>query len=70
MTKGDADDHDEEDVSKENSLTFVSYGPVEGRENMEVLRLDWRTKYACEDFEDDADGKKGGWGFFTWFILM
>ena len=36
-----------------------------------VLGLTWRTKYACEDAQEDS-GKSGGghWGFFTWFIIM
>ena len=69
---------DKDDDTKEepnpNSLTFISYGSVEGKENVDVLRLNWRTKYACEDMEEDDDDdqteKKGGWGFFTWFVLM
>jgi autophagy-related protein 27 len=62
---------DKKDDGKEtpNSLTYVSYGAVD--EKLDVLRLNWRTKYACEDHVDDEDdGKRGGWGFFTWFILM
>lgn len=66
---------DEEDKNNPSSLTFVSYGELDDK--TDVLRLNWRTKYACEDHadrddDDDEDGgnKKGGWGFFTWFILM
>lgn len=34
-----------------------------------VLKLEWRTKQACEQ---QAGGGDGGshWGFFTWFIIM
>lgn len=46
-------------------------------DNMDVLRLTWHTKYACENADDindgDDDGKSdssAGWGFFTWFIVM
>lgn len=59
-----------------NALQFVSYQEEgEGSRRMGVLRLDWKTKYACEDAdqipdEDDDKPKKAGWGFFTWFILM
>lgn len=53
-----------------SSLQFVSYGQVEGKEKMEVLRLNWLTKYACEDYADSDEAKKSGWGFFTWFVLM
>jgi len=72
--RSDKDKNDKEKDDDENSLTFVSYAAVEGKEDMDVLRLNWRTKYACEDFEeDDGDNqskKTSGWGFFTWFILM
>jgi len=61
---------DEEEQGPEPSLTYVSYGPVEGKEKLEVLRLNWRTKYACEDYADSDEAKKSGWGFFTWFVLM
>lgn len=67
----DKDKDDQDESPSPSSLEFVSYGEVEGKERMQVLRLNWRTKYACEDFtEDDGSGKKAGWGFFTWFILM
>lgn len=59
-----------EEKPPNSSLSFVSYGPVEGKEQIEVLRLDWKTKYACEDYADSDEAKKTGWGFFTWFILM
>jgi len=67
----DADDDDEnEETPVESSLSFVSYGKVEGKEQMEVVRLNWRTKYACEDYADSDQARKTGWGFFTWFILI
>ena len=74
-TREDDDGDKKEEEDNPNSLTFVSYGPVEGKQNMDVLTLNWRTKYACEDVEEDDDGgdgtgKKGGWGFFTWLVLM
>lgn len=57
-----------------NALQFVSYGEEgEGKDRMDVLRLNWRTKDACEKSEegdDEDDTKKAGWGFFTWFILL
>jgi len=61
---------DDEKEENPNSLTFVSYGSVEGKESMDVLRLNWRTKYACEDAADEPAEKKSGWGFFTWFVLI
>lgn len=64
---------DKEDGEKDMpSLRFVSY---EREKDEEVLRLLWKTKYACPEA---ADGGKGGenngesssWGFFTWFFIM
>lgn len=51
------------------SLVFKSYGAFD---DIDVLRLDWYTKYACEDVsERDGSGSSGDhWGFFTWFLLM
>lgn len=49
-------------------LKFMSYGQVG---DDEVLSLEWRTKYACEDAKDSGEKKSSGhWGFFTWFIIM
>ncbi|KIW18822.1 hypothetical protein PV08_03111 [Exophiala spinifera] len=70
------DDNDEEEEDGDNeqnstsSLSFVSYGPVEGKEKIEVARFNWKTKYACEDYADSDEAKQAGWGFFTWFILI
>jgi autophagy-related protein 27 len=76
--KRDGEDEDDkkgddkkEEQPNSSSLQFVSYGQVEGKEKIEVLRLNWKTKYACEDYADsDEAAKKSGWGFFTWFVLM
>ncbi|OCT49791.1 autophagy-related protein 27 [Cladophialophora carrionii] len=64
------DGDDKADPPSTSSLEFVSYGQVEGKEKLEVLRLNWRTKYACEDYADSDEAKKSGWGFFTWFVLI
>lgn len=49
-------------------LKFMSYGLVG---DDEVLSLEWRTKYACEDAKDGGETKSSGhWGFFTWFIII
>lgn len=51
------------------SLTFVSYPGT--NEKIDTLRLNWRTKHACENMKDETDAEqKKHWGFFTWFILM
>lgn len=63
------EDEDGDDEEDENSLRFVSYGLVD---DVKVLRLDWLTKYACEDYEGDDDDANSSshWGFFTWLIIM
>ena len=62
----------DEKEDNSQSLTFISYGPVDGKEAVDILRLNWRTKYSCEDAEAEEPNvdKSRGWGFFTWFILM
>ena len=50
-------------------LSFLSYGAPDGEET-EVLRLEWRTKHACEKDMSGGKGKGGHWGFFAWFIIM
>lgn len=61
----------EEDAPKGNisSLQFKSFGPSD--DDTYVLRLDWRTKYACDNYEDEkGEGSSKSWGFFTWLIIM
>lgn len=59
----------EEQLMKEGAaLKFVSYGEEKGDDGYETLRLEWRTKYACEaSYEEE---KSGSWGFFTWFLIV
>lgn len=67
--KGD-EDEDEDDTDKENagrSLKFRSFKLVD---DTYILRLDWRTKYACENYVRDNPKSGGHWGFFTWIIIM
>jgi hypothetical protein len=67
LVKDDSEDEKEDDGK---SLSFVSYGSTD--EKTDLLRLNWRTKYACEDFEDDEGDSSNSshWGFFTWFVIM
>lgn len=58
----------EETPASNASLTFVSYPGSNVK--IDILRLDWRTKYACEDSKGETDARKNHWGFFTWFILI
>lgn len=82
--KDDDDDDDEKSPEnrykqdEKNAIQFVSYGEEgEGKDRLDVLRLNWRTKYACEKSAEEGGGagdddseEKAGWGFFTWFILL
>ncbi|KAK0285194.1 type II membrane protein [Friedmanniomyces endolithicus] len=73
---GDNDDEEPElpDLDKGKSLRFVSYKSE--KDDVGVLRLTWKTKYACESAEKEpakepTEGNKtAGWGFFTWFIIV
>lgn len=55
--------------SGNSSLSYTKYDTKGDKED--VLYLEWRTKYACEDSKKEQDAQKGDhWGFFTWFIIM
>ena len=57
------------DDGKGGTIRYVSYGPLESNGAVDVLFVQWDTKYACEDREPDEESKKG-WGFFTWLFVM
>jgi hypothetical protein len=67
--EGNGDDKKDGDDTR--SLRFKSYGHDEDRK-ADVLRLDWVTKYACDNYERDEEDpdSKNHWGFFTWFIVL
>lgn len=52
------------------SLKLLSWKVEE--DDVKVLRLEWMTKYACEDADASNGGSSssGSWGFFTWLIIM
>lgn len=62
------------DLDEGKALQFNSYKTE--RDDWQVLRLTWKTKYACESQAGDDDGNSGDesksshWGFFTWFIII
>nr|POE86545.1 autophagy-related protein 27 [Quercus suber] len=70
--EGDDDENEPAlpDLDTNKSLQFVRYDT--DNEDTDVLRLSWHTKYACEGAIDDIPkgDKKGGWGFFTWFLII
>lgn len=67
--KNGDDKKDAEEDKTTPSLEFIRYD--QDNADVDVLRLKWRTKYACEGAKDDKDAEKSAhWGFFTWFIVM
>lgn len=52
------------------TLKLVSWEDEE--EDTKVLRLQWDTKYACEDSDgkEDDGSSSAHWGFFTWLIVI
>ena len=72
VTEEDSADADEKkrrrrEESKNRSLQFKSF---ELEDNTYVLRLDWRTRYACDDYQRGKQNNSNSWGFFTWMIIM
>ncbi|KAF8538351.1 autophagy-related protein 27 [Trichophaea hybrida] len=62
---------------EEPSLKYVSYSIDETMvPKQQTLRLEWRTKQACEEYakkvEDDKKDKdsSSSWGFFTWIFII
>jgi hypothetical protein len=62
-SKGKCEDND-------HSLRFCGYEmeTEKKEEKVQTLRLEWRTKYACEDAPPVDGGSH--WGFFGWFFIM
>ena len=61
---------DGEESGRGRSLEFKSFGPEEDGKTY-VLKLDWRTRYACDDYQNDkGNDSSSHWGFFTWLIIM
>lgn len=62
-----------DDKEKKAPMKFLSYKNEESKkEDWDVLRISWNTKYACEDAinSPSSPNKGSSWGFFTWFIIM
>ncbi|KAF2203073.1 hypothetical protein GQ43DRAFT_454673 [Delitschia confertaspora ATCC 74209] len=57
--------------NSDKSLRFCGYGMEDQEKGKQagVLRLEWRTKYACENAEKEGSASSH-WGFFTWFIII
>ena len=74
VSRADGDD-DNSTPANNTSLEFVSYkSEGEGDKEFDVLRLHWKTKFACEGMTEHkpSSGNKSSkhWGFFTWFLIM
>lgn len=69
VAAAEEDNEDGEEVDDEHGgkLKLLSW---EDEDDIKVLRLEWQTKYGCEDAEEGNGSSSGHWGFFTWFILM
>jgi hypothetical protein len=67
-----ADDDDKKETPK-GPLRFLTYKTENDDKGEEegTLRLEWSTKYACEDAINNPVVHDGShWGFFTWLIIM
>ncbi|OJI84941.1 hypothetical protein ASPTUDRAFT_28655 [Aspergillus tubingensis CBS 134.48] len=77
-TNGDNENNDNGTIPEGGrSLQFKSFGPAD--DDTYVLKLNWRTRYACDNYRDEPgeknpDGGNGDgsshWGFFTWLIII
>ncbi|KAL4940380.1 hypothetical protein BDV06DRAFT_20904 [Aspergillus oleicola] len=52
----------------DRSLQFKSFGKTD--DDTYVLRLDWKTRYACDNYLEDHGSSSNHWGFFTWLIVI
>jgi len=66
------DEKDDNKDEKSSPMQFLSYKDEDVKgENWGVLRIEWRTKYACEKAINEPLPSSGSsWGFFTWFIII
>lgn len=57
-------------LKPDSALIFDSYGPLSEDKQIDVLRLTWNTKYACEGLPEDEYPSDSHWGFFTWLVIL
>ncbi|KUI55263.1 Autophagy-related protein 27 [Cytospora mali] len=69
---GDGEKSERQLLKPDSALIFDSYGPMTEDANVDVLRLTWYTKYACEGLPDEEypDNNSRHWGFFTWMVII
>ncbi|KAE8353335.1 autophagy-related protein 27 [Aspergillus coremiiformis] len=66
---GDKEQPSDEEKDRSQSLQFKSFGKAD--DDTYVLKLDWKTRYACDHYLEDKKGDSSGhWGFLTWLIII
>ncbi|OJI97060.1 hypothetical protein ASPVEDRAFT_119560 [Aspergillus versicolor CBS 583.65] len=71
---GEGNDDGEDDGPINNgtvpgrSLQFKSFGKAD--DDTYVLNLNWRTRYACDNYLEERGSSSSHWGFFTWLIVI
>lgn len=55
-------------MSADTALVWEGYGH-NADSDIDVLKLTWHTKYACENGVDPSDSSNS-WGFFTWIVIL
>lgn len=63
-----ADQRGEQQIKKDGAALIFNSRRLEDDE--EVLRLTWKTKFACEGTPDAETPSSSHWGFFTWFVVL
>lgn len=67
----DGHDKDEKPLPDLDEGKPLKYVDFKLEKDVRVLRLEWKTRYACEgEAAKKPSGSKGSWGFFTWFIII
>ncbi len=70
--EGDGDDEDDGPINNGTvpgrSLQFKSFGKAD--DDTYVLNLNWKTRYACDNYLEERGSSSSHWGFFTWLIVM
>ncbi|KAJ5682870.1 hypothetical protein N7462_006035 [Penicillium macrosclerotiorum] len=75
VTEEDSSDVDEkkrrdegDEKTQKRSLQFKSFKLDD--DDTYILKLDWRTRYACDDYQRGKINNSNHWGFFTWMIII
>ena len=61
-----SEDGDNKDSA--GSLQFKSFEPDD--DGVYLLKLDWRTRYGCDNYQRGKANSSSHWGFFTWILIM